>query len=186
MSAWSEFDLPLRLVLESNEVENKFRERSAIVHPDAGGAKGDFERLREARDLLLDSGRRLESWLREHGVELAHSGAISEDVSTMFGRVGEATAGVDAWSEEGKSVTSGLGKALWQKRGFAWKSQIEELIGEIEAWQERLGEHFGEIERQGTEGDFTLALQVRGELGFLRKWRRDLQARFGKIWEGLV
>lgn len=186
MSAWTELGLPLRLVLDPTEVESHFRERSATVHPDAGGSKGDFERLREARDLLTDRGRRLELWLRENGVELAHSGAISESVGVMFGRVGEVTAGVDAWSDEGKAVTSGLGKALWQKRGFTWKREVEELIVEIESWQNRLGEHFPEIEQQGAEGDFVRALEVRGELGFLRKWRRDLQARFGKIWEGLV
>lgn len=186
MSAWTELGLPLQLVLESSEIETQFRERSATVHPDAGGAKGDFERLRESRDLLLDNGKRLELWLREHEVELAHSEAISDAIGSMFGKVGEVTSGVDAWSLEGQSMTSGLGRALWQKRGFAWKTKVEQLIDEVEVWQEALGERFSEIEKAGLAGDFTAALEVRGELGFLRKWRRDLQARFGKIWEGLV
>lgn len=186
MSAWTELGLPLRLVLDPREIEGQFRQRSATVHPDAGGAKGDFERLRESRDLLLDNGKRLELWLREHKVELAHSGAISPAIGAMFGRVGEVTAGVDAWSQEGQTVTSGLGRALWQKRGFAWKKQVEKLIGEVETWQETLGERFSSIEEAALADDFAAALEVRSELGFLRKWRRDLQARFGKLWEGLV
>jgi curved DNA-binding protein CbpA len=181
---WDELSLPLRLDLTQNEIEAAFRDRSKASHPDAGGAQGDFERLREARNALLDSARRLELWLKIHDVELSHSGSIANEVAIMFARVGEVTAGVDAWSE--KSVASGLGKALWQKEGWAWKERVESLQTEIGEWRERLENDFKRLQANAENGEFAEAIQVRNELGFLRKWQSELQARFGKIWEGLV
>ena len=186
MSAWDDLGFELKLVFSEGEVEERFRERSSGVHPDAGGDKGEFERLREARNLLLDEGKRLEFWLKEQDVEINHSGNISAAIGEMFGRVGEVTSGVDSWSERGASVSSGLGKALWQKEGFGWKTRVEGLIDEVETWQGQQVSQFPALEEQVRQGDFTEALQVRAELGFLRKWRSELQTRFGKIWEGLV
>ncbi|MGJ8723532.1 MAG: J domain-containing protein [Roseibacillus sp.] len=182
MNAWEELGLPVGLVVAPEEVEEAFRKKSEGAHPDSGGEVGEFERIREARDLLRDDFQRLELWLDLQGVERAHSGAISERVGAMFGRVSEATKGVDAWLEKGAGVSSSLGKAVWQKEGFGWKTRLEELLQEVNDWQEGVVGLFVEI----GEGEVDKALEVRGELGFLRKWKHQLQARYGKIWEGLV
>ena len=182
MNAWEELGLPVGLVLAPEEIEDAFRKKSEGAHPDSGGEAGEFERVREARDLLKDDFRRLELWLDLKGVERAHSGAISERVGAMFGKVSEATTGVDAWLEKGEGVTSSLGKAVWQKEGFGWKTRLEELLQEVGDWQASVVEMFSEI----GDGEVGRALELRGELGFLRKWKHQLQARYGKIWEGLV
>lgn len=182
MNAWDELGLPVSLVLTREEIEVAFRRKSEGAHPDSGGEVGHFEKVREARDLLRDDFRRLELWLDLKEVEREHSGAISEEVGSMFGRVSEVTSGVDMWLEKGAGVASGLGKALWQKEGFAWKSRLEELLEEVENWQERVVGRFSELEGC----DIGKILVIRGELGFLRKWRQQMQVRYGKLWEGLV
>ena len=182
MNAWKELGLPVELVLTLEDIEEAFRKQSEGAHPDSGGEVGEFERFREARDLLRDDFRRLELWLDLQGVERAHSGAISERVGTMFAKVSEATSGVDAWLEKGAGVTSSLGKAVWQKEGFGWKAQLEELLQEVGDWQSDVVERFCEVGEDGVDR----ALELRGELGFLRKWKHQLQGRYGKIWEGLV
>ena len=182
MNAWEELGLPVALVLAPEEIEDAFRRKSEGAHPDSGGEVGQFERIREARDLLRDDFRRLELWLDLKGVERAHSGAISERVGAMFARVSEATSGVDTWLEKGAGVTSSLGKAVWQKEGFGWKTRLEELLQEVGDWQTGVVGRFGEIDSDGLDK----ALVLRGELGFLRKWKYQLQGRYGKLWEGLV
>ena len=76
MSAWEELGFELRLVFAEGEVEERFRERSQGAHPDSGGEEGVFERLREARNDLLNDFKRLELWLKAHGIEMSHSGNI--------------------------------------------------------------------------------------------------------------
>ncbi|MDP0490858.1 MAG: hypothetical protein Q7Q71_07405 [Verrucomicrobiota bacterium JB023] len=183
MNAWEALGLKPRLALADGELEEKFRERMKGAHPDAGGGEGEFEAVQQARDLLADPGRRLEAWLKARGVEISHSGAVPPEVGEMFMRVGTATSGVDQWLEKGKATSSGLGKALWQKEGFQLKESVEQLIGEVEEWEERVTSRFALIEEQG---DNEAALLARGELGFLRKWKAELRGRYGKLWEGLV
>jgi hypothetical protein len=186
MNAWEALGLPTCLALESEEVEAAFRKASEGQHPDAGGQAGEFERLREARDFLKDDFRRLELWLQVQGVAVAHSGAVSDEVGAMFGRVNEVTSGVDDWLAKGQGVSSGLGKALWQKDGFAWKVRLEELTGELEQWQRRVVDEFPRWEKEFVEGQAEGVLSARAELGFLRKWKQQLQVRYGRLWEGLV
>ena len=186
MNAWEELGLPVKLAIGAEEVEASFREVSQGAHPDAGGEAGEFERMREARDLLKDDFRRLDLWLEVKGIERAHSGAVSQEVGVMFGRVNEVTTGVDEWLQKGEGVTSGLGKALWQKEGFGWKARLEEVLSEVDVWQQRVVDEFSQLEglpASEVEGE---SLAMRGELGFLRKWRLQLQARFGRLWEGLI
>lgn len=183
MNAWEKLGLPVCLVLEQEVVEQKFRELGEGLHPDVGGEAGRFEELREARDLLRDDFRRLEAWLRNRGVEFAHSGGVSGEVGEMFVRVEEVNRGVDAWLQEGNEKSSGLGKALWQKEGVEWKGRVEALLQEVAEWQERVVAGFAELEEGFEEGK---ALAVRSELGFLRKWKAGLQGRFARLWEGLV
>lgn len=186
MNSWEVLGLPIRLDLSIEEVESAFRLASEGAHPDAGGEAGQFELLREARDGLRDDYQRLQRWLRAHQVEVAHSGMVSNEVGNMFGRVNELIVGVDGWLEKGDSITTTLGKALWQKEGFGWKARIEELLQLVTDWQERVTAVFPELEESAQAGDYEKALRVRGELGFLRKWRQQLQTRYGKLWEGLV
>ena len=186
MNAWEGLGLELRLALTAEDVEEAFRKASEGTHPDAGGEAGEFERLREDRDHLKDDFKRLELWLEVRGVALTHSGAVSDEVGAMFGRVNEVTAGVDAWLEKGEKVNSALGKALWQKEGFAWKIRLEELLGEVGEWQERVVGQFARLESQFSLEEPSACLAVRGELGFLRKWKQQLQVRYGRIWEGLI
>ena len=182
MNAWEVLGLPVDLVLAPEVIEEAFREKGEGAHPDSGGEAGEFERVREARDLLRDDFRRLELWLDLKGVERAHSGVISERVGEMFAKVNEATMGVDGWLEKGTEVSSSLGKAVWQKEGFGWKTRVEGLLQEVGDWQAGVVERFCEIEGSSVDK----ALEFRGELGFLRKWKHQLQGRYGKIWEGLV
>ncbi|WP_411844663.1 hypothetical protein AAFN60_11555 [Roseibacillus persicicus] len=186
MNHWEVLGIPVQLAVASAEVEAAFRVASEGAHPDAGGERGQFERLREAYDGLRDDYQRLEQWLRVHEVAVAHSGAVSEEVGGMFARVSEVLAGVDDWLGKGGAVSSALGKALWQKEGFAWKSRVEELLQEVNDWQERVTASFSKLEEQARLGEFEEALRVRGELGFLRKWKAQLQSCYGKLWEGLV
>ena len=183
MNAWQVLNLPICLVLEPEEVDRQFREASEGVHPDAGGEKGRFEELREARDLLRDDFRRLEAWLKVKGVEVEHSGEVSSKVGEMFMRVDEVNRGVDAWLLEGSGKSTGLGKALWQKEGFAWKIRVEELLQEVADWQDRVVAGFADIQQSV---NIDKALKLRSEMGFLRKWKAGLQGRFGRLWEGLV
>lgn len=183
MNAWQKLGLPVCLSLEAENIEQCFRQASEGAHPDAGGEAGRFEELREARDVLRDDFRRLEAWLHFKEVELSHSGVVSPEAGEMFVKVNELTTGVDHWLAQGAAKSSGLGKALWQKEGFTWKARLEVLQEEVAEWYERTVADFAAVE---SNLDFEKALLIRGELGFLRKWKASLQERFGKIWEGLV
>lgn len=186
MNWWEALGLPVQLVLAEEEVEKAFQQKSAGAHPDAGGEQGEFECLREAHDGLRDDFRRLDAWLRFHGQEIAHSGVITPAVGEMFTRVSVVTGGIDEWLERQGQTSSGLGKALWQKEGFRWKQQLEDLLEELAEWQQRLQDEFTNAEQAGVVGDYEPALALRSELGFLRKWKLQLKERFGRIWQGLV
>lgn len=185
-TSWDQLALPLRLDIAKEEIEGAFRERSAAAHPDGGGSAGEFEKIREARNALLEPASRLTQWLECHHIEPTHSGIISNEIGKMFERVGTVTQAVDAWSGKGTKITSGLGKALWQKEGLQWKEQVEVLLNEVSDWQASLVESFPELQRAAEENTFEKAIATRNELGFLRKWQSELQSRFGKIWEGLI
>ncbi|MBK1834015.1 hypothetical protein [Roseibacillus ishigakijimensis] len=186
MNVWEALGLPVTLDLTAERIEDAFREASHGVHPDAGGQAGDFERLREARNDLLDECRRLELWLLLNEQKLGHVGRVPERVGEMFLKVNQLVEAVDQWMEEGSLKSSTLGRALWQKEGFRWKENVEALIAEVDAWHQEAVADFGRIEEEAGKQEFTRAIERRVDLGFLRRWRTQLQTRYARMWEQLI
>lgn len=185
-SPWELLSLPLALNLSQEDIVNQFRTLSKQKHPDAGGNQGDFERLREAHDTLKHPLARLDAWLVLHKIEIPHTGAVTEKVGQFFLHVNEAKTSFQQWQAKRPNAESALAKAIWQKEGFQLKSQLENLTGQVDDWEEQLIAQFSHIQEETLQGQNKLALQNRSELGFLKKWRQELQACYSQLWEGLI
>ena len=67
-SAYERLGVERGLVMEDEALRAAFDEVTGEVHPDAGGEREEFARVREAYDALRSPGRRLRHWLETAGV----------------------------------------------------------------------------------------------------------------------
>ncbi len=185
MTAWERLGIPLQLAMDEEDWEKPFSKLSAKAHPDAGGERMEFEALCQARDVLKDPYQRLERWLDAKGKHVGHSSAVSPEVAVMFEKVADLKLCLSEWLSLGEKTSSQLGRALHQRKGLQLRKRLESCLEEVTRWEGGMENEFGELSKASEKGDYERALEVRGELGFLRKWRSQLRGFYGQLWEGL-
>ncbi len=180
------FGLPRRLVPDSGLIEEVTRKELKRVHPDVGGAEGEFEQLRKAADQITSPIGRLGLALEFLGNRLDERGSVPGEVMDFFSPVADILQKVDCFVRERGQAMSGLGKAVLDARVPALKGELEKLITGITTLEESYLGRFGRFDEEGWETCQDEMREVYRALSFLRKWLAQLREATGKIFEALL
>lgn len=168
------------LNLTEEQLREKFREAGKRLHPDAGGAEGEFAALREAYALLSSPARRLRHWLELHGEGGEIRGSIDSSLMDLFSEVGTVTQRAEALIRRRDEAKSTLARALLENETHACREAVSALISRIERLIENECAGFSELEKSPSLHAISAWQSVRS-LTFLEKWKTSLRASFAKL-----
>lgn len=168
------------LMLDEEELREKFREAGKRVHPDAGGAEGDFAALREAYALLSSPSRRLRLWLGRRGLVGDLRGSVGSELMDLFSVVGEVNQRAEALIRKRDEAKSALAKALLEHETHTCREAVSAAIARVDAliFQETAG--FQQYEDSAAL-DAAAAWQSVRSLAFLEKWKLSLRGCFARL-----
>lgn len=179
MNAFDTLGLPRQLLLSEAELREAFREAGKRVHPDAGGAEGEFAALKEAMVILSSPSRRLSCWLSIEGISVEPRGMIAPGLMDLFGKIGSVSQRAELVIRKRETSQSALGKALLEPELQDCLQQVEEMIAEVDAglafecaifalWMSAVPDAVAGSEK------------VRN-LAFLEKWKASLKALYARM-----
>jgi len=177
VDAFAELGLERRLVVEGEAVQEAFRRAGARMHPDAGGSVEAFERLEEARRVLIEPGRRLRHWLELEGIEGEWRGSLSSGLMDLFDEVGAGLQRAEEVRRERERASSALARAMLEGRLQEARERVEALQERVEAEQAAREARFEAVARGEVDG-----WELARELAFLGKWRAQLRESFAALW----
>jgi len=175
--AFAEFGLPRQVDLEVEVIEDKWRELSRSVHPDAEG--GDADRaaaVNQAHQLLVAPGSRLRHWLELHG-RSARDAAMDDQMMLFFSQVGGSLQVADEVLKKRSAATTAMGRAVLATAEWESQARLQKLLGELGEAIAAAIARFPEIDAAGEEGDFGLAESTAARLGFFEKWQAQIRER---------
>jgi len=176
--------LPVSLSLESKTVDEAWRTKTRVVHPDlkADGTSGDETTenaagLNEARRILSDPLLRLEHWLDLKIAGFPRATAIDEDLLCLFSEVNAALARADDLIQKRAATTTELGKAVLAGDAVSAQLAVQDLLGSLRKKSAEIVDQFSAFEAAGDRGDYDPGVRALGRLTFLKKWEREGQKR---------
>lgn len=182
MDAFAELGLERDLRVSEEDLRGSFDRASLERHPDAGGDREGFARLRESYDILRGPGRRLRHWLELEGVELRGAEGLPEGVLGLFGEVGGLLQRVEAGRERKAEARSALGRSMVEREMMGLTEELEAMGNRVAARTVELEGRFGEFQEKGAVEGAAEAVGVAAELVFLEKWSAQLR----EAWVGLA
>jgi curved DNA-binding protein CbpA len=180
MNAFEVLGIEERLVISEEEVRAAFREAGKKVHPDAGGADGEFAALKEALGILSSPSRRLRHWLLLRGIEVETRGTIGGELMDLFGEVGGVTQRAEAVIRKREEAKSALAKALLENETQASREDVESAISKVDAVIAKACLDFPAMEISG-KADAGAVAQVVRDLAFLEKWMAGLRSCYSRL-----
>ncbi len=168
--------LPASVTIDSDQLEENYRQLAKRKHPDNGGSAEEFRALTNARDTLKHPVSRLKHLLSLRGYDDEGRGSLGQQVSEHFQAVAKTLQSADALIKELEQAKSQLQKALLQARIMT----TQKALGDMQM-------QLGDIETSAlAKLDDTTPLdqiaQASRDLAFLKKWQGQLQARFARLW----
>jgi len=182
MSAFERLGFPKKLAFEEAQLDEKFRELSKDKHPDLGGDEKAFQEIRRAYEELKSPLSRLKSAL----AEVDTRGAISNELMDLFGPVAELIQKVNDFSTERSKAKSDLGKAVLDAQIPLLKAGLEEKLSSLDEIEEDLESNFVHFDECGWEECQAEMAEVFRGLTFIVKWKGQLRASLGKLFETLL
>jgi len=179
MNAFDTLGLPQDLLLEEGALREAFREAGKRVHPDAGGAEGEFALLKEAMAILSSPSRRLGHWLALNGVAVEARGMIAPGLMDLFSKIGPVNQRAESVIRKRETAQSALGKALLEPELQNCLQQVEEMIAEVDAVITSESLVFGSWMNHVPEAD-AASEKVRN-LAFLEKWKFSLRGLYSRM-----
>ncbi|MGC6427291.1 MAG: hypothetical protein ACON5H_09895 [Akkermansiaceae bacterium] len=188
MNAFAILEVPERLVISPQELERRFDVRGKSCHPDAGGSAEEFSRIRGAYDVLkTPSGRiraALESLSGSKGAP--SSGEIPSLVMSSFSSVANVLEEVEEVLGERRTARSGLKRAMADAKIPLLKRRLEWVLNEVVEVEDNLVAQFGRFDEVGWSHSVSEMAEVFRGLRFIEKWKGQLQAATGKLFEALL
>ena len=172
MNAFDALGLPTRLTLATAEIDTAFREAGKRHHPDAGGDKDHFTRLRDARVTLVAPDRRLAHWLEIRGHRPDPRGNIAPEIMDLFSSVGEAVQQAADIARRRSAAQTPLGLALLESETLRSRERIETMIARVNAAIEAQCAPFPSWD--AGPPDPAIAAATLRNLRFLEKWKTSL------------
>jgi curved DNA-binding protein CbpA len=179
MNAFAVLGTGERLELADEELREAFRQAGQRVHPDAGGADGEFAALREAMAILSSPSRRLKHWLELRGISADPRGSIDPRMMDLFAKIGAVTQQAESVIRKRAEAKSSLAKALLESRTQECRDQVEAVLAEVEHELSAACGGFGGWETSLPEGD--RAGQIVRDLAFLEKWKASLRSVYSRL-----
>lgn len=167
-------DLPESLILESGDIEASWREKTRA---------GESGELHEARATLTDPVRRLEHWLQLRKVEAPRGSSMPPRTMDLFSQIHGVLSETDAVITKLKSSTTALMRAVITKSAVQAQLKLQECMQQIQQEKAARLDRFAEFDKLGDAGEFAEAVEVLGQLKFLRKWEQQCQERLLSLLE---
>lgn len=187
MDAFSQLGLPVRLGLESSAIEDAWRTAAKAAHPDSASATDptnpdsqatpDLAALHQARETLLDPGRRLAEWLRILSPQASAPAAISSEFMEVFSRLGTLLARTDALLGQHDKAGSHIARAVLARPLVEAQLSLQSLLREVQDLRQARLARFPEWDNIANTGPFDEAYTALQDLQFLRKWEREVNER---------
>ena len=169
-----------KLVLSDAVLRGAFREAGKRVHPDAGGAEGEFAALREAFAVVSSPSRRLRHWLELRGTPGEIRGSIDSSLMDLFADVGAVTQMAESVIHKRDEAKSALVRALLEGETQVCREAVEREICRVEMAIARECAVFPELEKLA-RFSLEIASKTARNLVFLEKWHAGLQACFSNL-----
>jgi DnaJ-class molecular chaperone len=178
--------------MEAEEVQKRFLELSARVHPDRvhglsaaekEEANRKFAELNKAATTLRDHKERLQHLIAlETGAASGAAQNISGEFVELFGRVGEVCRKVDLFLGERAKATSPMVQAQLFGRGLELSDSVSDLqakVAEVKARAE--AELRGIGARWGEEQGMPRVAELAHVFAMVSKWEGQLRERFASL-----
>jgi curved DNA-binding protein CbpA len=179
-NAFEVLGLEPSLVLGEESLRAAFLRSGKEAHPDAGGGEGEFERLKEAREILSSPCRRLRHWLELRGTPVDVRGPVDAAMMDLFAEVGAVTQRTEAVLRKREEAKSALGLAMVEGETQVCREMVEKAIRQVEEAIGRESAVFPAFEG-AAEPDVAVASRVARNLAFLEKWRAGLRGLFSRL-----
>ena len=175
--AFAELKIDRSVEINKSRVEELYRAEAKSRHPDAGGDSADFEKISQAKAIVLDDVQRLRHLAELAGVESDEigRGGVSSEIGDLFGLVADAVQKAKALETKLSVARSALQKALLQ-------NEVITMQREISAIQLRLGEVSTVVLQQANKDSAAGLAQAARDLAFIGRWKGELQKAFAGLW----
>jgi DnaJ-class molecular chaperone len=182
--------------IEAEDVQKRFLELSAPMHPDRvhglsaaekEEANWKFAELNKAATTLRDHKQRLQHLIAlETGAASGAAQNISGEFVELFGRVGEVCRKVDVFLSERGKATSPMVQAQLFGRGLELSEVVSELQGKVAEVKARAEEELKGIgERWGEERkEWGRVAELGHVFAMISKWEGQLRERFAGLAAG--
>jgi hypothetical protein len=184
MDAFSQLGLPVRLALETSEIEEAWRSATKAAHRDNKSAPvpdspatPDLACLHQARDILLDPGRRLGEWLRILSPQAAAPTAISNEFMEVFSRLSSQLSRTDSLLGQHRKAGSTIARAVLARPLVEAQLALQGFLREIQDLRQARVARFPEWEPPANEATYDQAHRALHDLKFLVKWEREVNER---------
>lgn len=177
-NAFALLGLPRTAALDPDALQQAWLTASRATHPDQPG--GDAARAAEvnaAHQTLLAPEKRLKHLLDLHEVPWK-AVPISEEMMTLFSRIGTALQSTASFLKRRQSAASALAKALLAPDEMRLREDLEALAVQIEADREKHLATLPALDTRLQSGDSTVLpdLQIlQARLAYLSKWQQQLR-----------
>jgi curved DNA-binding protein CbpA len=172
--AFSALGLSRRPWVDVEEVQARFRERAAQLHPDAnpGSDGAAFAALNEAAAVLSDPVRRLRHLLVLEGIDAAGSTIVPAELQDLGFAVGAALGAAEEARHASDAAGSALARAVVLPRVLEARGACEDLLERIRAELETL-DRWLRVEDAGARLPELAAAADR--LVYLRRWESQVR-----------
>ena len=177
-NAFALLGLPRAAALDPDALQQAWLAASRSAHPDQpGGDPARAAEINAAHQTLLAPEKRLKHLLDLHAVPWK-AVPISEEMMTLFGRIGSALQSSAALLKRRQAAASALAKALLAPDEMRLREALEALAVQIESDREAHLAALPALDTRLQSGDDTVLpdLQIlQARLAYLSKWQQQLR-----------
>jgi len=180
-------DMAPSLLLDPEEIERRWREKTRAAHPDTGTASPEASRetaeLNEARQRLVDPAGRLGAWLQRQGAENPVAPTLDPGLTAFFAEIGSVFTPVDELIDRRRQATTAIAKALLAQREVEAQLSLQEIMQSIQERRSAIEARFPAFEDDATQGRLDEASDALARLRFLQKWEAGCRERLLALLE---
>lgn len=172
--------LERRLDVEPSELQHCYDLRCREAHPDSGGAREEFELVREALVSLQSPARRLRHWLELSGLAGTGEESVPALVADRFEEISSLLRAAETVAERHGSAQSALVRSMAEVEGMSLQGRLAQAREEVETLTRQLVSRFGEFDRRGPTGVAAEAWEAVRALTFFEKWEDQLRTAWAR------
>ncbi|MFM7606272.1 MAG: J domain-containing protein [Prosthecobacter sp.] len=160
--------LPRRALLDENELQAAWHQKSRAVHPDqSGGSATMAAEINTAYETLLAPEKRLKHLLELHAVPW-RTIPISTEIMALFSQIGPQLQNAVVLTKKKQTASSVIAKALLAPEELKLREVLEDLVAQIEARR-------AELLASLADASLDQVQVVQATLAYLAKWQGQLR-----------